>query len=55
MTQTASMDGICEIHRRYCELLPKVLLQVTGTDTSESVRPVLGELRYKDVILANMS
>ena len=51
MAQAASMDGICEIHRRFCELLPEVLRQVTDTDTSESVRLVLGELCNKDVIV----
>ncbi len=49
--QAASMDGICEIHRRFYELLPEVLLQVTDTDTGESVRLVPGELRNKDVIV----
>ena len=47
MAQAASMDGICEIHRRFGELLPEVLLQVTDTDTDERVRLVPGELRYK--------
>ena len=51
VAQAASMDGICEIHTRFCELLPEVLLQVTDTDTSESVRLVPGELRHKDVIV----
>ena len=51
VAQTASMDGICEIHRRFGELLPEVLLQVTDTDTGESVRLVPGELRHKDVIV----
>ena len=51
MAKAASMGGICEIHRRFCELLPEVLLQVTDTDTSESVRLVPGELRNKDVIV----
>ena len=44
VAQTASMDGICEIHRRFGELLPEVLLQVTDTDTGESVRLVPGAL-----------
>ena len=51
VAQAASMDGICEIHRRFGELLPEVLLQVTDTDTGERVRLVPGELRYKDVIV----
>ena len=51
VAQAASMNGICEIHRRFGELLPEVLLQVTDTDTGESVRLVPGELRHKDVIV----
>ena len=51
VAQAAYMDGICEIHQRFCELLPEVLLQVRDTDTGESVRLVPGELRYKDVIV----
>ena len=51
VAHSASMDGICEIHRRFCELLPEVLLQITDTDTGECVRLVPGELRNKDVIV----
>ena len=51
VAQAASMDGICEIHRSFYELLPEVLLQVTDTDNGESVKLVPGELRYKDVIV----
>ena len=51
VAQAASMDGICEIHRRFGELLPEVLLQVTDTDTGKRVRVVPGELRHKDVIV----
>ena len=51
VAQATSMDGICEIHRRFCELLPEELLQVTDTDTGEHVRLVPGKLRCKDVIV----
>ena len=51
VAQAASMDGICEIHRCFCELLPEVLLQVTDTDTGKRVRLIPGELRNKDVIV----
>ena len=51
VAQAASVNGICEIHRRFCELLPETLLQVTDTDTGERVKLVPGELRYKDVIV----
>ena len=52
--QAASMDGICEIHRRLGELLPELLYQITDTDTGERVKLVSGELRYKDVIVGHM-
>ena len=51
VAQAASVNGICEIHRRFCELLPETLLQVTDTDTGERVRLVPGDLRYQDVIV----
>ena len=51
VAHAASMDGICEIHRRFGELLPEALLQITDTDTGERVRLVPGELRNKDVLV----
>ena len=51
MGQAASMEGICEIHRRFGELLPEVLLQVADTDTGKCIRLVPDELRHKDVIV----
>ena len=51
VAHAVSMDGICEIHRRFGELLPEALLQVTDTDTGERVRLVPGELRNKDVVV----
>jgi Fic family protein len=41
--------GICEIHRRFCELLPQDLLCIEDPDTKEKVRVVPGELRKRDV------
>lgn len=41
--------GICEIHRRFGELLPEHLLWVEDPDTGERLRLVPGELRYRDV------
>ena len=51
--QAASMEGICEIHRRFSELLPEELLQVADADTGECIRLVPGELRNKDVIVGH--
>src|ERR1017187_8610201 len=42
-------DGICEIHRRFCELLPEDLLWVEDPATKERLRVVPGELRRRDV------
>jgi len=44
-----SADGICEIHRRFCELLPEELLWVEEPDTKERIKVIPGELRDRDV------
>jgi Fic family protein len=44
-----SADGICEIHRRFCEGLPEELLWVQELDTKERIKVVPGELRDRDV------
>ena len=47
--RAVTCDGIREIHRRFCELLPEDLLWVEDPETKERVRVVVGELRRKDV------
>ena len=42
-------EGLCEIHRRFCELLPDELLWVEDPDTGDRVRVVPGELRQRNV------
>ncbi len=42
-------EGVREIHRRFCELLPEDLLWVEDPTTKEQVRVVPGELRKRDV------
>jgi len=42
-------EGIREMHRRFCELLPDDLLWVEDPATKEPVRLVPGELRTRDV------
>ena len=42
-------NGLREIHRRFCELLPDDLLWVEEPDTHERARVVPGELRRRDV------
>jgi Fic family protein len=42
-------ESICEIHRRFCELLPEDLLWIEDPTTKENVRLAPGELRRRDV------
>src|SRR5258708_3048585 len=46
-------QGISEIHRRFCELLPEDLLWVEDPVTKERIRLVPGELRQRDVKVGN--
>ena len=48
-TRAVSTDGIVEVHRRFCELLPDDLLWVENPETKERIRVVPGELRQRDV------
>lgn len=41
--------GICEVHRRFGELLPDELLWVENPETGERVKMAPGELRKRDV------
>lgn len=47
--QATSTEGLCEIHKRFCELLPEELLWVEEPDTGERIRIIPGELRKRDV------
>ncbi|WP_426422600.1 Fic family protein [Bradyrhizobium genosp. A] len=47
--RSATSDGLREIHRRFCELLPDDMLWVEEPDTHERMRVVPGELRRRDV------
>jgi len=42
-------DGICEIHKRFCDLLPEDLLWVEYPDGGERVKILPGEYRERDV------
>ncbi|HTF72350.1 MAG TPA: Fic family protein [Edaphobacter sp.] len=44
-----STEGICEIHRRFCELLPEDLLWVEDPTTKQRQRVVPGEQRKGEV------
>jgi Fic family protein len=47
--RTVTSDGVRDIHRRFCELLPEDLLWVEDRETKELVRVVPGGLREKGV------
>lgn len=47
--RAVSADGLREVHRRFCELLPEDLLWVEDPDSKERLRVVAGELRQHDV------
>ena len=44
-----SADGICEIHRRFCELLPEELLWIEDPDTRKRIKVIPGRLRDREV------
>lgn len=48
-----SQETICELHRRFYDLLPEDFLWVVDPDSKEKVRIVPGQLRHRDVIVAN--
>jgi len=47
--QAIQPEGVREIHRRFCELLPEDLLRVEEPGAKEKVRLLPGELRTRDV------
>lgn len=47
--RATSADNLCEIHKRFCELLPPELLVVENPDTGEQVDVIPGEFRTGDV------
>jgi len=46
-------DGICETHRRFCDLLPPDMLWAENPDTAERITITPGELRKRDVMVGN--
>jgi Fic family protein len=47
--RAATADGLFEIHRRFCELLPDELLWVDEPQTGERLKVIPGRLRERDV------
>ncbi|MBM68145.1 MAG: cell filamentation protein Fic [Haliea sp.] len=51
--RASSVDGICELHRRFGENLPEELLWVDDPESGERLRMAPGELRSRDVIVGD--
>lgn len=51
--RAATSEGICEIHRRFGELLPDNLLWVNDPKNDERIRLEPGELRNRDVTVGD--
>jgi Fic family protein len=47
--RSVTAGAICEMHRRFGELLPPELLEVTNPDTGEELAVTPGEVRRRDV------
>jgi hypothetical protein len=47
--RAATREAVCEMHRRFCELLPDDLLWVEDPETGTRERVIPGELRRKHV------
>ena len=52
--RAASVEALCEIHKRFCKLLPEELLIVKDPDTGEEARVIPGQLRDRDVRVENL-
>lgn len=46
-------DSICEIHHRFCKLLPDNLLLIEDPATKKRIKVIPGELRHRDVEVGN--
>lgn len=47
--RAATAEGICEVHRRFGELLPEELLSVEDPDSGEKITLIPGQLRKRHV------
>jgi len=48
-----TLEGLCEIHRRFCELLPEALLWVEDQEAHIKEQVCPGSLRHQDVKVGN--
>ena len=51
--RATTTDGLIEIHRRFCELLPEDLLWINDPKTGERLDVVPGQFRERDVIVGD--
>lgn len=51
--RATTVEGICEVHQRFCSALPDELLWIDDPDTKERVHLVPGELRRRHVEVGN--
>jgi len=49
MGRAATAEGLCEIHRRFSELLPEDLLWAEDPESGEKIKVIPGALRRRDV------
>lgn len=47
--RTFTLDGVCETHLRFCELLPPDMLWAENPETKERIPVIPGEVRKRDV------
>ena len=47
--RAASADGICEVHERFCRLLPAAMLSAEDPESGEKVVVTPGAIRHRDV------
>jgi len=47
--RATTADGLLEVHRRFCELLPEDMLWVENPDTQERIKAIPGEYRVRNV------
>ncbi|MBX9844586.1 MAG: Fic family protein [Xanthobacteraceae bacterium] len=50
--RTVTASGLCEIHKRFCDLLPEDMLWVEDPENKQRLKVVPGELRQRDVKVA---
>lgn len=47
--RAATLDGICEVHKRFGDLLPETLLWIDDPESKTRIQVIPGDLRQRDV------